>query len=184
MGYPTLRHLHGKLSPRLTGLPYLADWTTHLGRSPCLSCKHDQDKIRNYMDRRVTPPRRVTSRSYVGMLKSWKKVEVVKKSWNREKKLRSRKKIEVVKKSWGRGKKVDEKYQMALTGLRSRPLSQTTVPPIRTQHTVRRTVFVYLYFRIFVFSYICIFVLLTWWTKGRASSLMLFPCLCFANSLW
>ena len=67
---------HSKLSPRLTGLLYLADWTTHLGRSPCLSCKHDQDKIRNYMDRRVTPPRRitsprrVTSRSYVGMLKS------------------------------------------------------------------------------------------------------------------
>ena len=26
-----------------------------------LSCKRDQDKIRNYMDRRVTPPRRVTS---------------------------------------------------------------------------------------------------------------------------
>ena len=144
--------LHSKLSPRLTGLLYLADWTTHLGRSPCLSCKHDQDKIRNYMDRRVTPPRRitsprwVTSRSYVGMLKSWKKVEVVKKSSSREKKLRSRKKVEVVKKSWGRGKNVDDKYQMALTGLRTRPLSQTTVPPIRTQHTVRRTVFVYLYF--------------------------------------
>ena len=30
-------------------------------RSPHLSCKRDQDKIRNYMDRRVTPLRRVTS---------------------------------------------------------------------------------------------------------------------------
>ena len=42
-------------------LPYLADRTTRLGGSPHLSCKRDQDKIRNYMDRRVTPPRRVTS---------------------------------------------------------------------------------------------------------------------------
>ena len=58
---PTLTRLHGKLSPRLTGLPYLADRATRLGGSPHLSCKRDQDKIRNYMDRRVTPPRRVTS---------------------------------------------------------------------------------------------------------------------------
>ena len=56
-----MRRLHGKLSPRLTGLPYLADRATRLGGSPHLSCKRDQDKIRNYMDRRVTPPRRVTS---------------------------------------------------------------------------------------------------------------------------
>ena len=54
-GYPTLRRLHGKLSPWLTGLPYPADRATHL------SCKRDQDKIRNYMDRRVTPPGQVTS---------------------------------------------------------------------------------------------------------------------------
>ena len=60
-GHPTLRRLHGKLSPRLTGLPYLADRATRLGGSPHLSCKRDQDKIRNYIDRRVTPPRRVTS---------------------------------------------------------------------------------------------------------------------------
>ena len=60
-GYPTLTRLQGKLSPRLTGLPYLADRTTRLGGLPHLSCKRDQDKVRNYMDRRVTPPRRVTS---------------------------------------------------------------------------------------------------------------------------
>ena len=60
-GYPTLTRLQGKLSPRLTGLPYLADRATRLGGSPHLSCKRDQNKIRNYMDRRVTPPRRVTS---------------------------------------------------------------------------------------------------------------------------
>ena len=59
-GYPTLTRLHGKLSPRLTGLPYLADRVTRLGGSPYLSCKRDQDKARNYMGpsnplRRVTP---------------------------------------------------------------------------------------------------------------------------------
>ena len=55
-GYPTLTRLHGKLSPRLTGLPYQADQATSLGGSPHLSCKRDQNKIRNYMDRRVTSP--------------------------------------------------------------------------------------------------------------------------------
>ena len=55
-GYPTLTRLHGKLSPWLTGLPYLADRATRLGGSPHLSCKRDQNKIRNYMDRRVTSP--------------------------------------------------------------------------------------------------------------------------------
>ena len=59
--HPTLRRLHGKLSPRLTGLPYLADRAARLGGSPRLSYKRDQDKVRNYMDRRVIPPRRVTS---------------------------------------------------------------------------------------------------------------------------
>ena len=44
----------------MTGLPYLADRATRLGGSPHLSCKRDQNKI-NYMDRRVTPPGRVTS---------------------------------------------------------------------------------------------------------------------------
>ena len=31
------------------------------GGSPHLSCKRDQIKMRDYMDRRVTPPKRVTS---------------------------------------------------------------------------------------------------------------------------
>ena len=53
-GYPTLRRLYGKLSPRLIGLPYLADWATRLGGSPHLSYKRDQNKIGNYMNRRVT----------------------------------------------------------------------------------------------------------------------------------
>ena len=60
-GYPTLRHLHSKLSPWLTGLPYLADRATWLGGSLHLSRKRDQDKIRNYMDRQITPRRWVTS---------------------------------------------------------------------------------------------------------------------------
>ena len=60
-GYSTLSRLHGKMRPRLTGLPYLADRATRLGGLPHLSCKHDQIKIRDYMERRVTPPRRVTS---------------------------------------------------------------------------------------------------------------------------
>ena len=55
-GYSTLTRLHGKLSSQLTGLPYLADRATRLGGSPHLSCERDQDKIRNYMDRRVTLP--------------------------------------------------------------------------------------------------------------------------------
>ena len=38
-----------------------ADRATRLGGLPHLSCKHDQIKIRDYMERRVTPPRRVTS---------------------------------------------------------------------------------------------------------------------------
>ena len=55
-GYPTLTRLHGKLSPRLTGLPYLADRATHLSGSTHQSCKRDQNEIRNYRDRRVTSP--------------------------------------------------------------------------------------------------------------------------------
>ena len=41
------------MRPRLTGLPHLAD---RLGGLPHLSCKHDQKKIRDYMERRVTSP--------------------------------------------------------------------------------------------------------------------------------
>ena len=56
-----MSRLHGKMRPRLGGLPYLADRATRLGGLPHLSCKHDQIKMRDYMERRVTPPRRVTS---------------------------------------------------------------------------------------------------------------------------
>ena len=49
------------MRPRLGGLPYLADRATRVGGLPHLSCKHDQIKMRDYMERRVTPPRRVTS---------------------------------------------------------------------------------------------------------------------------
>ena len=61
MGYPTLRGLPGKMRPRLTGLPYLGDRETHLGGLPHLSCKHDQINVRDYMERRVTSSRQVTS---------------------------------------------------------------------------------------------------------------------------
>ena len=60
--------------PRLSGLPHLETLTWQIvtpadrvtlpgrpgnppGRVTHLSCKRDQDNIRNYMDRRVTPPR-------------------------------------------------------------------------------------------------------------------------------
>ena len=42
--------------PRLTGLPYPSDRATRLGGSTHLSRKHAQDKMRDYMDRRVTSP--------------------------------------------------------------------------------------------------------------------------------
>ena len=57
----TLKSLHGKMWPRLRGLPGLEDRTTHLGGSPHLSCKRDQIKMRNYMERRVLPPERVST---------------------------------------------------------------------------------------------------------------------------
>ena len=38
----------------------MADRATHLEGSPLLSCKRDQIKMRDYMDRRVTPPKWVT----------------------------------------------------------------------------------------------------------------------------
>ena len=53
-GNPTLRSLHGKLSLWQTGLPCPAAWATCLGRSPHLSCKRVQDKIRDFMDGQVT----------------------------------------------------------------------------------------------------------------------------------
>ena len=59
LGRFTLRRLHAKMWPRLTGLPYLTERATRLGGLPHLSCKHDQIKMRDYMKRQVTPPRRV-----------------------------------------------------------------------------------------------------------------------------
>ena len=61
VGSPHLQSLHGKIWPRLRGLPGLADRVTRLGGSPHLSCKRDQIKMRDHMDRRVTPSKRVTS---------------------------------------------------------------------------------------------------------------------------
>ena len=60
-GLPHLERLNGKIWPWLRGLPGLADRATRVGGSPYLSCKRDQIKMRYYMDRRVTPPKRVTS---------------------------------------------------------------------------------------------------------------------------
>ena len=41
------------------GVPQIGEVTC--GGLPHLSCKRDQIKMRDYMDRRVTPPKRVTS---------------------------------------------------------------------------------------------------------------------------
>ena len=60
-GLPHLERLHGKIWPRLRGSPGLADRATRLGGSPYLSCKRDQIKMRDYMNRRVTAPKRVPS---------------------------------------------------------------------------------------------------------------------------
>ena len=45
-----------KVSGTLGRVAGLADRATRLGGSPHLSCKRDQIKMRDYMDRRVTPP--------------------------------------------------------------------------------------------------------------------------------
>ena len=45
----------------MRGLPDLADLAIRLGGSPHLLRKRDQIKMRDYMDRKVTPPKRVTS---------------------------------------------------------------------------------------------------------------------------
>ena len=63
-GLAHLEGLHGKIWPLLRGLPGLADRATRLGGSPHLSCKRDQIKMRDYIDRRVTPPKRVTSATW------------------------------------------------------------------------------------------------------------------------
>ena len=63
-GYPILRRLHDKMWLRLRGLPGLADRATRLDWSPHLSCKRDQIKMADYMDRRVTPPKRVNTSTW------------------------------------------------------------------------------------------------------------------------
>ena len=60
LGCLTLKRWHGKIWPQLRGLPSVEDRATHLQRSPHQSCKRDQIKMRDYMDRRVTPPKWVT----------------------------------------------------------------------------------------------------------------------------
>ena len=56
LGYLTLKRWHGKIWPQLRGLPGVADRATHLEGWPHLSCKRDQIKMRDYMDRWVTIP--------------------------------------------------------------------------------------------------------------------------------
>ena len=61
-GLPHLERLHGKIWPRLRGLPGLADRATRLGWSPHLSCKRDQIKMRDHNYGHVgIPPKRFTS---------------------------------------------------------------------------------------------------------------------------
>ena len=60
LGYLTLKRWHGKIWPQLRGLPGVADRATRLEGSPHLSCKSDQIKMRDYMDRQFTPPKWVT----------------------------------------------------------------------------------------------------------------------------
>ena len=48
--------LHGGGGPQIGEVTY--------GSSPHLSCKHDQIKMRDYMDRQVSPPKQVTSSTW------------------------------------------------------------------------------------------------------------------------
>ena len=54
LGYLTLKRWEGKIWRQLRGLPGVANRATHLEGSPHLSCKRDQIKMWDYMDRRVT----------------------------------------------------------------------------------------------------------------------------------
>ena len=60
-----LRRLPG-LADQATCLSYrqVAAWSDHVYMIPC---KRDQIKMSGYMDRRVTPPERVTQLSHVNM---------------------------------------------------------------------------------------------------------------------
>ena len=60
-GLPHLETFTWQIWPPLRRLPGLADRATYLSWSPHLSCKRDHIKMRDYVDRRVTPPKLVTS---------------------------------------------------------------------------------------------------------------------------
>ena len=79
-GNPILKRLHDKMWLRLRGLPGLADRATRtrLDWSPHLSCKSDQIKMADYMDRRVTPPKRVNTSTW-GFPPPWKQALETKK---------------------------------------------------------------------------------------------------------
>ena len=55
LGYLTLKRWYGKTWPQLRGLPSVADRATDLEGSPHLSCKRDQIRMRDCMDRRTMP---------------------------------------------------------------------------------------------------------------------------------
>ena len=63
-GNPILKRLHDKMWLRLRGLPGLEDRATRLDWSLHLSWKSDQIKMVDYMDRRVTPPKRVNTSTW------------------------------------------------------------------------------------------------------------------------
>ena len=60
LGYLIPKRWHDKIWPQPRGLPGVADWATHVEGSPHLSCKRDQIKMRDYRERRATPPKWVT----------------------------------------------------------------------------------------------------------------------------
>lgn len=63
-GLSHLERFARQITTQLKGLPYLADLADRaacLGRLPHLLCKHDQDKVRAYVDGRVSPNWSVTS---------------------------------------------------------------------------------------------------------------------------
>ena len=60
MGHPTYHVNVIKLRPCLHGGGGPQVGEVKYGGSPHLSCKRDKIKMRDYMDKRVTPPKRVT----------------------------------------------------------------------------------------------------------------------------
>ena len=66
LGYPTLKRLNGKISPRLGGLPSLADLAARLGGSPHLSCERNQIKMRDYNYGQAGYPTKESYLTYLG----------------------------------------------------------------------------------------------------------------------